>query len=232
MELLLLAFAPGLTIALYIYLRDRYEREPFKALAVTFVLGAIGAIAAAMLEAAFPYRETSATLIATAANATLVVAPIEETVKFLAVWLLVYRSPAFNEPFDGVVYCVIASMGFATLENLVYVLSGGMHVALERAFVSVPGHAAFGAIMGYYVGRARFDTGPKHRWLLLQGLLYATIAHGLFDFGLLSRTGWGIACTAVTFIAALIVGFLAIRASSNESGLFCATAQVAAEEQG
>jgi RsiW-degrading membrane proteinase PrsW (M82 family) len=222
MELLLLAFAPGLSIALYIYLRDRYEREPFKAIALTFALGAVGAIVAAFLEAAFPYQANSATALATAANATLVVAPIEETAKFFAVWLLVYRAPVFNEPFDGVVYCVIASMGFATLENLMYVLGGGMHVAIERAFVSVPGHAAFGAIMGYYVGRARFDTGPKHRWLLLQGLLYATIAHGLFDFGLLSRTGWGIACTAVTFIAALIIGFVAIRASSNESGAFWA----------
>lgn len=233
MELLLLALAPGLTIALYIYLRDRYEREPFKALALTFVLGALGAIAAAMLEAAFPYQEKSATMLATAANATLVVAPIEETVKFLAVWLLVFRAPVFNEPFDGVVYCVIASMGFATLENLMYVLGGGMHVALERAFVSVPGHAAFGAIMGYYVGRARFETGGKRRLLLLQGLLYAAIAHGLFDFGLLSRTGWGIACAALTFIAALILALLAIRASSAESGAFWAAAQpVTAEEHG
>lgn len=222
MELLLLALAPGLVIAMYVYIRDKYEREPFKAVAITFMLGAIGAIVAALLETAFPYHEKTATLLATAANATLVVAPIEEIVKFLAVWLLVYRAPVFNEPFDGVVYCIMASMGFATLENVMYVMDGGMGIAIERAFISVPGHAAYGAIMGYYMGRAKFDTSGKSRILLLQGLLYATVAHGLFDFGLMSRSGWGILCTGITFVIAIACAFRAIRDSSRLSGAFWA----------
>jgi RsiW-degrading membrane proteinase PrsW (M82 family) len=220
MELLLLALAPGLVIALYVYVRDKYEREPFKAVAVTFALGAFGAFVAAMLESAFPYHEKTATLLATAANATLVVAPIEEVVKFLVVWLFVYRAPAFNEPFDGVVYCVMASMGFATLENIAYVMGGGMHVAIERALISVPGHAAYGAIMGYYMGRAKFDTSGQKATLLFKGLLLAIIAHGLFDFGLLSRSGWGILCTLITFAIAIRCARRAIIESSKASGAF------------
>lgn len=222
MELLLLALAPGLVIALYVYIRDKYEREPFGLVAWTFALGAFGAIAAALLESMFPYSEKHATLLASAANATLVVAPIEEVVKFLAVWLIAYRAPEFNEPFDGVVYCVIASMGFATLENIMYVIDGGMGVAVERAFISVPGHAAYGAIMGYYLGRAKFDTSGRSRMLLLTGVLYATIAHGLFDFGLLSHTGYGLLITAITFIFAIGCALRAIRFSSKASGEFWA----------
>lgn len=231
MDLLLLSLAPGLVIALYIYIRDKYEREPFKTVTWTFAFGALGAIIAAFLESAFPDPGKHASLLANAANATLVVAPIEEIVKFLAVWLLVFRAPAFNEPFDGVVYCVMASMGFATLENLMYVMDGGMGIGIERAIISVPGHAAYAAIMGYYMGQARFERAGKRRFLLLQGLVYATVAHGLFDFGLMSRTGWGLVCTGVTFLAAMTCAFLAIRQSSKASGIFwAARGAVAAEE--
>lgn len=97
----------------------------------------------------------------------------------------------------------------------------------------MPGHAAYAAIMGYYLGQARFERGGKRRLLLLQGLVYAIVAHGLFDFGLMSRTGWGLICTGATFLAAVICAVLAIRESSKASGMFWAARQpVAAEEHG
>lgn len=222
MNLLLLALAPGLVIALYVYMRDKYEREPFKLVAWTFALGVLAAVAAGILESMFPYQEKTATLLATAANATLVVGPIEEVMKFLAVRLLAYRSAAFNEPFDGVVYCVMASMGFATLENLVYVLRGGMGIGIERAFISVPGHAAYGAIMGYYLGRAKFDTSGKSTLLTIQGVVFAAVAHGLYDFGLLSHSIFGLLLTGITFVFAIACAFRAIRESSRLSGVFWA----------
>jgi protease PrsW len=222
MNLLLVALAPGLVIALYIYMRDKYEREPFKLVASTFGLGALAAVAAAFIETAFPDGGKHATLLATAANATLVVAPVEEILKFLVVWLIAYRAPAFNEPFDGVVYCMMASMGFATLENIAYVIDGGMGVGIERAIISVPGHAAYAAIMGYYMGRAKFDTSGKRVHLMLTGLVLAILAHGVFDFGLLSHTGTGIICTAIIFVFAIICGMRAIRESSKLSAAYWA----------
>lgn len=222
MELLLVALAPGLVIAMYVYLRDKYDREPFKLIAWTFVFGVIAAVVAALTESAFPYDEKSATLLASAANATLVVAPIEEVAKFLVVWLFAYRSREFNEPFDGVVYCVMASMGFATIENVGYVMDGGMGIGIERAFISVPGHAAYGVIMGYYMGRAKFTQAGNSRLLLLTGLVLATVTHGLFDFGLMARNGAGLLISAIAFLFAVFYALRAVRESSKLSGGFWA----------
>jgi RsiW-degrading membrane proteinase PrsW (M82 family) len=223
MNLLLLALAPGIVITMYVYLRDKYEREPLKLVSWTFALGALAGVGAGIAEAFFPYNDHTATLAATAANATLVVAPIEEVAKFLVVWLIAYRSPAFNEPFDGVVYCVMASMGFATLENILYVTGYGAGVGLERAFFSVPGHAAYGIVMGYYMGRAKFDTTGKRGVLLLTGLVFAIVLHGLFDFGLMSHSGAGLLLTLFTFGFAVRYAFKAMRESSRLSGEYWAS---------
>lgn len=222
MTLLLLAVAPGIVIALYIYMRDKYEHEPWKLVAWTFALGALGALFAGLFESFFPYHEKTATLLAIAVNATLVVGPIEEVVKFLAVRLFAYRSAEFNEPFDGVVYCVMASMGFATFENVMYVLAGGVGIGIERALIAVPGHAAFAAIMGYYVGRAKFDRSGNGRQLMFKGVLFAAVAHGVYDFGLFSHSLFGLSCTALAFIAAIIGSWRAVAESSKLSGKFWA----------
>lgn len=223
MTLLLLALAPGLVIALYVYIRDKYEREPFGLVAWTFALGAFAAVIAALLESLFPYQEKTATLLAAAANATLLVGPVEEVMKFLAVRLFAYRSSQFNEPFDGVVYCVMAGMGFATLENLMYVLSGGVGIGIERAFISVPGHAAYAIIMGYYLGRAKFEGPGKSRVLMIQGVVFAAVAHGIFDFGLFSHTVFGLLLTVATFLFAVACAWRAMRESTRISGRYWAS---------
>ena len=82
----------------------------------------------------------------------------EETFKYLVLTRYSARHRAFDEPMDGIVYGAVASLGFAALENLLYVGSGDLGTAVARAATAVPGHAFTGAIMGYYVGQARF--GP------------------------------------------------------------------------
>lgn len=86
---------------------------------------------------------------------------------------------------DGIVYGATASLGFATLENVLYVSDGGLHVAILRAFLAVPGHAFLGAIMGYYVSRAKF-TGGDRRPLLVRALAIPILLHGLYDTPLLA----------------------------------------------
>ena len=86
----------------------------------------------------------------------------------------------FNEPFDGIVYAVMVSMGFAATENIFYVLEGGYQTALLRAFTAVPAHATFGILMGYYMGKAKFSNNKIV--LNLTGLLLAIIFHGAYDF--------------------------------------------------
>lgn len=117
----------------------------------------------------------------TALLAFVVVAGSEELVKFLAVYIYPFKRNAFNEPVDGIVYSVMASMGFATLENILYVFELGIGTGLLRMFTAVPAHAAFGVVMGYYMGLAKFDKENRTK-LLAKGLLFAILLHGAYDF--------------------------------------------------
>ena len=114
--------------------------------------------------------------------------------KFAAVRAKAYDSPSFNEPMDGIIYGVTASLGFATVENIFYVMGfGAISTAIARAFLSVPSHAAFGGIMGYYLGLAKpFGTEhnkKKERQLIITGLAIAIILHGIFDSIAFTTTG-------------------------------------------
>lgn len=118
-------------------------------------------------------------------EAFLLAAIPEEGFKLLVVWGYAARRPEFDEPMDGVVYGVAASLGFATLENLLYVGQSGFAVAVMRALTAVPSHAFLGAIMGYYVGRARFASTGRGRWLWT-AFWVPTLLHGVYDTPLLA----------------------------------------------
>jgi len=112
---------------------------------------------------------------------------IEELIKFLVVKRVAYDHHKFNEVMDGITYAVLASMGFAVLENLIFVMSEGFGVGVMRAVLAVPAHALFSGIMGFYIGKAKFAKTPwDSRELLWKGLLIGILYHGLYDFFLLS----------------------------------------------
>ena len=117
----------------------------------------------------------------------IIIAPIEEYLKYVVVMNGVYKSLEFDEVMDGIVYTVSASLGFATLENILYVFSHGVGIGIARAFSAVPGHAFFGALMGYYIGLAKLNP-EKEKQFLTKGLIFAILAHGLYDFLLFTKT--------------------------------------------
>lgn len=117
------------------------------------------------------------------ANAFLQAAIPEELCKWLVLALYATRQRAFDEPMDGLVYGAVASIGFATLENVAYVTEGGMGVGVLRALTAVPGHAFMGAIMGYFIGQARLGDGSR-AFAALASLAVPTVLHGLYDFPL------------------------------------------------
>ncbi len=82
----------------------------------------------------------------------------EEISKWLVLYWIVWKSREFDEHYDGIIYAVFVSLGFALVENIMYVVNRGMGVALIRAVLSVPGHGSFGVLMGYYFSLAKF--GP------------------------------------------------------------------------
>jgi len=185
MLLLALALAPAIAIIFYIYSKDKYEREPFKNLLISFLLGVLSTVPAIIIQLAFEpqllafFHEKS--ILYYGLYAFAVVGFGEELSKFAMLRLYAYRKKAFNEPFDGIIYSVMISMGFATLENIGYVMEGGVFTGILRMFLSVPAHAAFGVLMGYHVGLAKFD--PDHASVhLWKGLLLAAFFHGAFDF--------------------------------------------------
>ncbi len=204
--LLLLALAPCLFLLWYFYHRDKYEPEPKKKIFFVFILGCISVIPAAILETFLikwlNYFTTG--IVNVFIMSFFIIAPVEELLKFIVVIIAVYYSLEFDEVMDGIVYTVAASLGFATVENIMYVLSHGVTVGIARAFLAVPGHAFFGAIMGYYLGKAKFDKNKQIGFIIL-GIFLAVFAHGLYDFVLLTKTVLGLFAIIIIIILGFIV---------------------------
>ncbi len=217
--LLALAIAPGVAIMLYIYEKDKYEKEPLRLLVKCFfggVLSTIPAIALSLFGGwlGFGISENS---LNTFIYAFAVVGFSEEFCKYIAVKKIAYHHPAFNEPFDGIVYCVMVSMGFATLENILYVIDGGMTTAMLRMFTAVPAHATFGIIMGFFMGEAKFLRKNEILWNLA-GLGGAILFHGAYDYFLFEMNYPGIAIGAfVSLIVAIVLSKKAIRMHQEKS---------------
>ncbi|MCW5907822.1 MAG: PrsW family intramembrane metalloprotease [Chitinophagales bacterium] len=187
--LVALAFAPGIYLAVAIYGRDKYDREPKMILLKAFLLGCLSIIPAAIIEIVLkePLDFPELGIWNVAIHAFVGVALVEELAKFVMLRFHAYRLPDFNEPFDGIVYAAFVGLGFATAENVLYVLQGGWGVGVMRMFTSVPAHYAFAVIMGYYVGKAKFE--PQHRMLhMTRGVFYATFMHGAYDFFLMQKS--------------------------------------------
>ncbi|HNA16783.1 MAG TPA: PrsW family glutamic-type intramembrane protease, partial [Ferruginibacter sp.] len=184
MGLLALAIAPGIFLSLFIYYKDRYNKEPLGLLLLTFVLGIFSTIPALVVQIFLtkPVERIMGEGIAyTAVFSYLIVALSEEGSKFLVLRYYAYRRKAFDDPFDGIVYSMMVGMGFATLENIAYVLQHGYITGITRMFLSVPAHATFAVLMGYHVGLAKFDATRRGRYLLL-AIFWPVLFHGTFDF--------------------------------------------------
>lgn len=188
MYILILALAPVLILLVYVYFRDKYEKEPVKLILKGILFGAIIIFPVGLVENFIITFGTNFGKLGKAAwDGFIVAGATEEIFKFLAVLLLVWRNRNFNEKFDGIVYAVSVSLGFAAIENLFYVFSNSnsMQVGLLRAFTAVPGHTIFGIVMGFYLGLARFSTNNRSKWLF-RAFLVPWFLHGLYDFLLMS----------------------------------------------
>ena len=188
--LLLVALAPVFIIGAYVYYRDKYDREPVGLLLKALAAGAVAVIPILLLEEFLSLFRPFFTGISGAAYTAFVIAGFsEELFKFLAVFLLFWKSKHFNEKFDGIVYAVFVSLGFAGVENVLYVLDGGMSTGMVRALTAVPAHAVFGVSMGFYLGLAKFYEKEKKQHLC-KALLVPILLHGIYDFILMTGINW------------------------------------------
>lgn len=201
--LLAIALAPGFAIGVYIYLKDKHEKEPISLLIKSFFYGMLSTFVTLAISGVISQfviiDETNVS--EQAVHAFLIVALVEEFSKFIFIRGILYRNKNFNEPFDGIVYAVMVGMGFATFENIFYIADGGIGVAIMRMFTAVPAHATFAILMGYYLGKAKFE--HKKSYYALHALGIATLFHGAYDYFLFISFIPGIALGA---LASLVLG--------------------------
>ena len=183
---LLITIIPSIAILLYFVFSDKFK-EPRKIIIITFLLGVLITIPAGYLnDYIFEVFSNKNKVNNALLGGFFAGGLVEETLKFLVLYLYVLKEKAFNEPMDAIVYGVVVSLGFATLENYDYVFRLAEHykmqpmdLALTRAFTAVPMHALCGVIMGFYFGMYAFVSGGKNLGL---ALIVPYIFHGTYNF--------------------------------------------------
>ena len=176
-----LSILPGFFILALIYNLDEQNKEPLWLLAIAFILGAVNLhLDIDILEYLLSFKDVQNNFISAGFEA-LTVSATEETLKFLVVMLIIYPNKYFDEPFDGIVYSVFVGMGFATAENLTFVLQGSASLAFMRMVSAVPAHFVFAVIMGYYLGKAKSNKKAQLLFIVL-AILIPIIFHALYDY--------------------------------------------------
>ena len=176
--LLALSVLPVIVLMVYIYRQDKYEKEPLGLLIRAFIGGMIAIpldLALVSLINGVYYSET------VFYSAFIEAGFCEELCKFSILFLTIWWNRNFNEYMDGIVYAAFVGLGFACIENILYVFEGGIGTGIVRALLSVPGHFLFAVIMGYFFSLAKFNKKGRFGYLM-GGLFSAVLAHGLFDW--------------------------------------------------
>lgn len=177
---ILASLLPTVLLMWFFYRSDLFP-EPPRMLFRTFGLGVLATIPAIALESvASSFFAPPGNPARSLFEAFVTAALIEESLKLLVLRGYSFKKSSFDEPMDGILYGVASALGFATLENILYVVEGGLGVAVMRGLLSVPGHASWGAMLGFFAGRGVLS-GRKVRWSLA-GLGLAVLFHGLYDF--------------------------------------------------
>lgn len=194
--LLMLAVLPTFFLIVFIYYKDSYEKEPVGLLISLFALGMVSVIPALIIETLgellFSSMFGDNTSVYNFFNVFFCVAIAEEGGKYIFTYLRTWNNKNFNYKFDGIVYAVLVSLGFATVENILYVMQGGLSVAIARGLLSVPSHAIDAVYMGYYYGLAKYydsvgNTRSKNRCMVLS-IIVPVILHGCYDYFLFEGT--------------------------------------------
>ena len=183
------AVIPAVILMISIYRSDKHEKEPLPLLGRLLVLGVVSCFPAALLEqfvgnVILPMADIQSEEVCFALIG-ITTGMIEEGCKFFFLKKYTWNHPAFNYLYDGVVYAVFVSLGFATFENIFYVYEYGLQVAGLRAVLAIPGHTAFAVLMGYFYGQAKLadiwgDERKCFRHLLLAWVSAAAF-HGIYD---------------------------------------------------
>lgn len=176
--LLSVAIAPGLALLSYFYLRNQMDTEPRRTLLQAFIYGAI--ITFPVLFIQFILEEEQTFTNPFFINAVFT-STLEELMKWLIIFAIILRNVEFDDPYDGILYGAAVSLGFATVENVIYLLSFGIDQAFMRAILPVSSHALFGVVMGYYYGKGKFSSDEIQIRYITLALFAPIMLHFMYN---------------------------------------------------
>lgn len=214
LSMLTAAIAPGIALLAYFYLKDRYDVEPIRVVARMFIVGALIVLPIAVIQRGLSLELGDSPLV----QAFLISAGIEEAMKWFVLYHMIYNHTEFDEPYDGIVYAAAVSLGFATLENVLYalLLPASFGSLVLRAVLPVSGHALFGVIMGYYIGKAKFAPAKSGKYLAASFVI-PLFWHGAFDYILLVFKHYWMLLIAPLMVYLWFRGGLKIRRANDRS---------------
>ncbi len=211
---IILAIVPSLVLLIYFYNKDKQKKEPVSLILKIFIFGFISVIPALIIEIVFSqFLPGNSGIVSIFFNAFIVAALVEEWIKYKTVFLTVFNNSYFDEIADGIVYTITASLGFALFENIFY-STGPAATLILRGVTSVPLHATASGIMGYYIGKSKFEN-PNLRY---KGLAIAVLIHGMYDFFLFYGSWMALLIFPLLIIAGIILSRL-YKAALNEDRL-------------
>ncbi len=204
---LLLGSFPAIALFVFIYCKDRKRVEPagklFKAFGFGVLSIPVALIICALVDAFLPPTGFIGECLGVAYDAFFMAAIPEEAAKLLMLWLVLRNNRCFDEKFDGIVYAVCVTLGFAAFENVMYISQSGSDaiiVACSRAVLSVPVHFSCGVMMGYFVSLAKFYPVNRDRNMLL-AFIVPMLAHGLYDWIVMSATSDNVLYSCVIYLS-------------------------------
>ncbi|WP_163969877.1 glutamic-type intramembrane protease PrsW [Oceanobacillus halotolerans] len=202
--------APTFALMAFFYLKDRFS-EPIGLTLKMFILGALLVFPIMFIQYTFAAEGFSNNAFI---YSFLVVALSEEFFKWFIFLYFIYHHTEFDEHYDGIVYAVAISLGFATIENFLYILTNGVEYAFTRALFPVSSHALFGVIMGFYFGKSKVGVQLK-KWNLFLAFSLPYVLHGLYDYILLTVTSRWLLLLIPFMIALWLLGLRSVKVANQ-----------------
>lgn len=211
LAILTAAISPAVAIMTFIYLSKRIELEPLPLIIRMFVIGVIMVFPIMFIQYAF---ETEQVITNQLFVSFFLAGLLEEFFKWFFLLFVAYRHSHFDHHYDGIIYGGAVSLGFATIENVLFLFNKGIEIAMLRAVFPVSSHALFGIIMGYYMGKAKFTT-VHIRKSLACALIIPVVLHTIYDYIITIQTDTWAYWITPFMVGLWIVGIRKIRLAND-----------------
>jgi len=211
------AIIPPVVLMIYMYNNDRYEREPAYMVWRTIGAGIMAALAAMVLEYVFEavfFNSSVQPSTDVSIHEAIMVGLVEEGCKLFFLYRATWKSPEFNYRYDGILYAGFVSLGFAAFENVMYVFSNGLGVAVSRALLSIPAHLAFGVLTGLFYSRAKVmqvEGNPFCGIMIVLGWLVSSSLHACYDGSLFVGSNMSMALFVGIVILIYVIVFVIVK---------------------